>query len=124
MSSEFRIGQYVRNVNKSAFQRRPPDGTASIHRYWMPLDVFLKVTRKPVARGRVVEFAAWQKDEGILGLAESGRRLDQRIEHGLEIEGRAADDLEHVGRSSLLLQRFGEVVEELGKLLQEPRLVA
>ena len=32
--------------------------------------------------------------------------FDQRVEHGLQIEGRAADDLEHVGGGGLLLQRF------------------
>jgi hypothetical protein len=29
--------------------------------------------------------------------------MDERIEHGLQIEGRAADDLEHVGGGGLLL---------------------
>ena len=38
--------------------------------------------------------------------------LDQRIEHGLQIEGRAADDLEHVGGGGLLLQRFAQLVEQ------------
>ena len=32
--------------------------------------------------------------------------IDQRVEHGLQIEGRAADDLEHVGGGGLLLQQF------------------
>ena len=31
--------------------------------------------------------------------------FDQRVEHRLQIEGRAADDLEHVGGGGLLLQR-------------------
>ena len=38
--------------------------------------------------------------------------FDQRIEHGLQIEGRAADDLEHVGGGGLLLQRFAQLVEQ------------
>src|SRR5262249_61784142 len=33
-------------------------------------------------------------------------------EHGFEIEGRAADDLEHVGGGCLLLQRFTQLVEQ------------
>ena len=41
-----------------------------------------------------------------VGLAQPRRRLDQRIEHGLQIEGRAADDLEHVGGGGLLLQQI------------------
>ena len=39
-------------------------------------------------------------------------RLDQRIEHRLQIEGRAADDLEHVGGGGLLLQQFTQLVEQ------------
>ena len=45
-------------------------------------------------------------DGAHVGLAEPGRRFDQRLEHRLQIEGRAADDLEHVGGGGLLLQRF------------------
>ena len=30
--------------------------------------------------------------------------LDKRIEHGLQVEGRAADHLEHIGGGRLLLQ--------------------
>ena len=36
--------------------------------------------------------------------------LDQRIEHRLQIEGRAADHLEHVGGGGLLLQRFAQII--------------
>ena len=32
----------------------------------------------------------------------------ERIEHRLQIEGRTADRLEHIGRRRLLLQRFAE----------------
>ena len=42
----------------------------------------------------------------------AGRRLHQRVEHRLQIEGRAADDLEHVGGGGLLLQRFAQLVEQ------------
>jgi hypothetical protein len=45
-------------------------------------------------------------DGCLIRLAQQRRRLDQRIEHRLEIEGRAADDLEHLGGRGLLLQRF------------------
>ena len=44
--------------------------------------------------------------------AQPRRRLDQRIQHRLQVEGRAADDLEHVGGGGLLLQRFAQLVEQ------------
>ena len=38
--------------------------------------------------------------------------FEHRIEHGLQIERRATDDLEHVGSGGLLLQRFAQLVEQ------------
>src|ERR1700726_2985617 len=52
----------------------------------------------------------------MVGVAKSGRRLGQRIEHGLQIESRAADNLEHVGGGGLLLQRFAQLIEQTGIL--------
>src|SRR5207342_1838747 len=45
-------------------------------------------------------------------LAQLGGRPDEGIEHRLEVEGRAADDLEHVGGGGLLLERFAQLVEQ------------
>ena len=57
-----------------------------------------------------------RNDRRYVRLAQPRRRLDQRIEHRLQIEGRAADDLEHVGGGGLLLQRFAQLVEQAGVL--------
>ena len=43
--------------------------------------------------------------------------FDQRVEHGLQIERRAADHLEHVGGGGLLLQRF------CADSLEQPRVL-
>jgi hypothetical protein len=48
----------------------------------------------------------------LIGLAQVRRRFHKRIEHGLQVEGRAADDLEHVGGCSLLLQRLTQLIEQ------------
>src|ERR1700730_3810405 len=45
------------------------------------------------------------------------------IEHGLQITGRGADDLEHVGGGGLLLQGFAQLVEQAGVLDRNHRLV-
>ncbi len=42
------------------------------------------------------------------------------MQHRLQIEGRAADHLEHVGGGSLLLQGLGEVVRALAQLVEQP----
>ena len=72
----------------------------------------VEFARIAVARDIGVGVAFRTMDRCHVGLAQSGRRLDQRIEHRLQIEGRAADDLEHVGGGGLLLQRFAQLVEQ------------
>src|SRR6202035_5921230 len=52
------------------------------------------------------------KDDSLVGRANPGSRFGQRIEHCLQIEGRTADDLEHVGSGGLLLQRLPQFVEQ------------
>ena len=59
----------------------------------------------------------------MFGVAQASRRLDQRIEHGLQIEGRAADDLEHIGGGGLLLQRLAQLVEQTGILNRDDGLL-
>ena len=43
-------------------------------------------------------------DQAQISRAKPRRQFGQRIEHRLQIERRAADDLEHVGGGGLLLQ--------------------
>ena len=52
------------------------------------------------------QFTFARKHNSIVGVAQATRRLGQRIEHRLQIERRAADNLQHVGGRGLLLQRL------------------
>ena len=45
-----------------------------------------------------------------------------RLEHRLQIEGRAADDLEH-RRSRSAAQRYGEIVGALAQLVEQARVL-
>src|SRR5262245_4592824 len=56
---------------------------------------------------------------GILGFAQSRRRFNQRAEHGMEIKGRATDDLKHVSGSGLLLEGLSELLSGLVPLAGE-----
>src|SRR5262249_61270201 len=58
-------------------------------------------------------------DNARIRFAQTSGRLDQRVKHGLQIEGRSADDLEYVGGGGLLLQRFGEVIRALAPLVEQ-----
>jgi hypothetical protein len=52
--------------------------------------------------------------------AETRNRLHQRVEHGLEVNGRTADDLQHLRGRGLLVKRLGEVVGALTQLIEQP----
>ena len=57
------------------------------------------------------------KDLGCRTCLANPCRIHQHgLEHGLQLAGRLADDLEHVGGGGLLLQRFAQLVEQAGVL--------
>ena len=89
---------------------------------WMTPRICDVLRRKAVAGDEMVEPRPGKPDGHPVGLAKTRRRLDQRIEHRLQIEGRAADDLEHVGGGGLLLQRFAQLVEQARVLDRDHRL--
>ena len=55
-------------------------------------------------------------DAAELGLADTRRVLQHGLEDRLQLAGRTADDLQHVGGGGLLLQRFAQLVEQPGVL--------
>ena len=59
-----------------------------------------------------------------IGLAQPHRGFNQRVEHRLQIERRAADDLEHVGGRRLLLQRLAQLVEQARVLYGDDGLLS
>ena len=58
-------------------------------------------------------------DSSHIRLAQPRGRFDKCIEHCLQIEGRAADNLEDVGGGSLLLQRFAQIFRPLAQFLEK-----
>jgi hypothetical protein len=59
----------------------------------------------------------------LVSVAQTGRRFDQRLQHCLEVEGRAADDLEPVGGGGLLLQGLRKIVCALPQLIEQSRVL-
>src|SRR5260370_36231768 len=73
---------------------------------------FYEIARMAVARALAVDLACLLMDRSRVRFAETRCRLSKRIQNGLQIEGRAADDLEHIGGGGLLLQRFAQLVKQ------------
>ena len=59
-----------------------------------------------VASGKPQQIAVGPHYSAHIRLAKPGRRFDQRVQHRLQVEGRAADYFQHVGGGSLLLEGF------------------
>ena len=57
-----------------------------------------------------VHLAIAAVDRAVAGVAEAGGRFGEGVEHRLQIEGRAADDLQHVAGRGLVFERLLEVV--------------
>src|SRR5262249_35229791 len=78
----------------------------------MLVDPLLELGGKPEIRCEPIARALAAKNECLFRFTETCGRLRQRIKHGFEIEGRATDDLEHVGRGGLLLEGLAQLVEQ------------
>src|SRR5436190_23145009 len=102
----FGISLNVCDLNCPPLKHGAADDGATTHFDWM-------ILHKPLDLGRMTEICdlpihatLFTIDRSHVRVAQSDRRLDERIKHSLQIEARAADDLEHVGGGGLLLQRF------------------
>src|SRR6478672_8225391 len=103
-------------MNNFAFKQHASSYCSSVDSRWVICDELGVFTREPVVRFEVVICAVRSTYVHRVRLAQAGGRLDERIEHALQIECRAADHLENLGGGRLLLQRFAQLVEQAGIL--------
>src|SRR5262245_680956 len=104
-------------MNGLALEQDSPNHRPGISQLeWLALHALCDLGRKAVVRDVMIEAAPCNSDDGSICATESRRGLDQRVEHCLQIEGRTADDLEHVGGSGLLRERFTQLAEQPGVL--------
>src|SRR6516165_6173500 len=61
-----------------------------------------ELKRLPIAQVHIAE----------VSLADTGSVGEDRLEHGLQLAGRAADDLQHFRGCRLLLQRLAQLVQQ------------
>src|SRR6516225_48795 len=70
-----------------------------------------------------IEYAIYLPgDRALVGIAKPNSGFDQRLQHRFEVEGRAADDFEHVGGGGLLLKRFPQLIQQSGVLNRDDGL--
>src|SRR5262245_16836507 len=99
-------------MNSLCCQYRSSDNASSPAFVRDSLDVFNDIWRVAVDRDQIVSVPLLTRDGGHIRFTKVRRRLGEGVEHGLQIERRAADDLENIGGGGLLLQRFAQLVEQ------------
>jgi len=111
--SVFRVGLHIGDMNHPTFQQGSPKCRSPFRLDRHGSHVVDELLREAVGLGAKEHSGLLAGNGGLVGIAESGGGFYKRLQHRLEIEGRAADDLEHVGGCGLLLQRLAEVVGPL-----------
>ena len=115
--------KHVFDVDDASLGDRTPHRRSAPELRLMSVSVGAEARGKSESSG-IPEAAVYQAFQATLvGAAQPNRRLVQGVEHGLQVEGRTADDLEHVGRRCLLLQRLLKLGEETHVLDRDHRLV-
>src|SRR5205807_1317773 len=105
------VGQQLVVLDVNGDREIDGKGAAS-HLKRMSTHELYEIARMPVARALAVDLACLLMDRSRVRFAETRCRLNKRVQNGLQIEGRAADDLEHIGGGGLLLQRFAQLVKQ------------
>src|SRR5262249_32070224 len=99
-------------MDRVAVQQDPPCERSPAARYGRCSYKLDKLLGHSIIGSKLKMQTLRANDTSHIRLAQSCGRIDQRIEHGLQIEGRAADDLEHIGGGGLLLERLPQLVEQ------------
>src|SRR5262249_53160661 len=101
----FGISLHICDLNRPTLKHRASDEGTATHFDWMILHESLDLARVAKICDLPINAALLTIDRSHVRVAQSDRRLDERIEYSLQIEGGAADDLEHIGGGGLLLLR-------------------
>src|SRR5262249_49325247 len=110
--SKFWIGPDIYDMNTAAFEQGASADTSAFRFDRHGFDPIHEFSGE-AAGFSPIEYAIYLPgDRSLVGIGKPSGGFDQRLEHRFEVEGRAADDLEHVGGGGLLLQRFAQLVEQ------------
>src|SRR5579863_1612556 len=110
-------------MNNAALERGPSRDRAASGHYLLRLHKAVVFRRYAELRGGSVAIALAPIDERGVGGAQPCGGLDQRVENWLQVEGRTADDLQHVAGRSLVLERLLKITGARAQFAQKPRVL-
>src|SRR5690349_19857594 len=89
----------------------------------MPLDKLDEVRRRVVEGYPAIHIAVSPENDSTPGGAQPCRILDQAIQHWLQVERRAAHDLQHLGSRRLLIEGNREVTVPHLQFLEQAHIL-
>ena len=107
------VGDHVRDLHRAALQPDAADDGPAVLRDRPVLDPGAVRVGAAEQVGEAVHVAVELVDHPRVGAAEPDRVAHDRLEHGLQLELPAPDDVEHLAGGRLLLDRLAQVPREL-----------
>src|SRR6516165_3457902 len=101
---ELRIGQPVGDVDCASFEDGAPKQGGTIWPWVVAIEVVDLLLRETERSDYGINLSLATADERDIRLAKLSGHASKRVEHGLEIEFRAADDAEELVRGRLISQ--------------------
>ena len=122
--SELRIGHDVGDMNDPRLKHGTSGHGPAVHCH-QPIAEERVVFRSSgvIVGGNSVAIALAEGDSTPIRIAEPCGSFQQRLQHRLQIEGRAADDLQHVADCGLIFQRFLQIPGALPQFAKQPRVL-
>src|SRR5262249_37442746 len=113
----------IGDVYNSAFKCDPPRYGSAIGPDREPAYDRVVLRRCSESSKYAIDFTLADRDQPIVGLAQPRSSLDQSVEHRLEIESRATDDLENVARRGLVFERLLQIAGAGLQLIEQPSIL-
>src|SRR6516225_9297472 len=111
-SMVFRVCLNIYYLNGAPFEQNPAYSGLSTRANGRTLPKRQKFARQILSCYCSAEFAFVPKNHSSWCTTEPHGRTHERVEHGLQIEGRAADRLKYIGGGGLLLKRLPQFVQQ------------
>src|SRR5262245_32127932 len=109
------VREDIVNMHDAAVQNGSPRRRPAILANRISLNDFDKFRRMAIADRNPINSAILSVDEALVSVAKPDRIVQHVLQGRLEVERRAAGDLEDFAGRGLLLQRFGELLPSLGE---------
>src|SRR5262249_11947264 len=110
--SVFGIGLDVGNMNHLSFEQDPSVNRTAFRVNRNASGVIHEFGGESVGSVTIEQLTFLSGNGGFVGIAKASSGFNEGLQHRRQIKCRPADDLEHVGRGCLLLQRLAQLVEQ------------